>query len=471
MLRVVTGGGGGMPLHRVLTSSNGGSPGAQVLRFANPLNDIPTQTGITSVTDRTNLRMRMPFYVGTADMSQLVFSFNGWWFNGTDATNYGNDYDIVKMAIEFPAAVTGGAAQFVPVTFGGLRTQNVANGAVDVQSDPLLPSSVPVANLTKFAVGIQLWIRLEYEVQTVGQILPRNSSVLRYTANQLTGSVGATIGVGNNMSAVDATGNMTVSLVFTQQINPYTPLVLGKFVSGDPFSVIGIGDSIIAGQSNDQNSGKGVSGGFMRSLFDADLVSNPKAGCNFGVAGATAVNWAGPNVAKLTAFIKYAKYAVEEYGTNEYLVNPGTVVATALGRSQNIWSLLSANGITQVIRNKLIPRTTSTDAWITPTTLGASPGNQAPINTPGGAWDSGGRARQLNDALDTPGLGVAQGVVLHINNCNSLRIGTDQTQDPFYIWTAAPGPSTPYTADGIHGDQNGAPLYAADLKTAYATLP
>ena len=411
------------------------------LRFASPQNYVQTGGVVAASTTYLNVRTRMPFYVGSGDLSQIVLAFCGFNLNGGNINFNGNDYTIVKCAIE-----RDGVAAYTPVYFGGSRSVTVTNGIAEVLSDAVLPAAFSLAN---FARGTKLWIRLEYSVASTGQQLPVGP--LPYS--QWTGAVGLTLTSGAVVDPVDGTGTMTFTSGFSNFSSPYVPMVLGRFVSGDQKTIIGIGDSIIYGAS-DTLSGYGLRSGFTQALVDADHVSNPIAGANFGYSGSTAALWTGANSDRLVNYLKYAKYAVDEYQTNRLAANGN--LASAKTQVESLWALCATAGITQVLRQKLNPRSTGTDGTL-------------PYST---SFASGGDARLFNDWLDTGGLGTAQGVTLTILQMNALRAGTNQATDAFYQWSGATsGNLGTLTGDGTHPNTAGNAAQAADFRTAFAALP
>lgn len=422
------------PLLRALGAS-GNAAAVQPLRFASPYNRLNTIAGIASSTTYLNVRGRIPFYIGSGDMSQLVFAFSGFNVTGGNINALGNDYTIVSMAIE----KDGGT--YAPVTFSGGRSQVVTSGAIEVLSDALLPSAF---SLSKFTKGEKYWMRIEYSVASTGLKFMQN--YISYAQMPGSGSLGVAMNGSSVVSAVDATGTMTYSSIQNFG-NFYTPIVLGRFVSGDPKTIIGIGDSIIQG-TGDTNA-NGQSGGFSQALTDADHLSNPIAGATFGYSGSVASLWSGANSSFILNYLKYAKYAVDEYQTNKFQ-SLNNNLATAKSEVLTLWTSLANAGITTVLRTKIHPRTTdATNTALLPSCF-----------TPGGD------ARLFNDWLDTPGLGSAQGVTLTLLPINSTRASTNQTLDNFYFWNAAGS-----TDDGTHPSPAGHALEAADFRTAFAALP
>ena len=413
------------------------------LRFASPNNYINTGGTVAAQSGYTSVRGRYPVWLGSGALSQLVLSFCGWSINGGSINANGNDYTITKVAIE-----VDGVNTYAPVTFSGSRSAVVTNGMIELQSDPILPSAFSMAN---FPRGAKIWIRFEYAVASAGLNFPVGRFGYSDQGTATTVSIGITTGA--VVSGVDAYGPIVFTSGWTNSYpTAYLPIVLGRFVSGDPKTIAGIGDSIVYGVG-DTLTGYMQSGAFTQALFSTDHLSSPIAGCNFGYSGSTAGLWSTTNSNFLVNYLKYAKYAVDEFQTNQLANNGG--LASAKTQEQTLWGLLSANGITNVVRTKLLPRTLSTDGTL-------------PYSS---SWAAGGDARLFNDWLDTPSLGAASGVTLQIAQMNGLRAGTTQSTDAFYQWAGATsGTLGANTGDGTHPSAAGHLLMAADYRTAFAAL-
>lgn len=416
------------PLLRAILAGGGGTP--QPLRFAIPNNYLPDINPALSSATETNVRCRMPFRIGSTNLSELVFSFNGWHSSGT-VKNYANAYSIVKLAIE-----KSGQTASYPVTFSGGRTKTINPGDIDIQSDALLPSTFGLGSFTR---GDLYYIRMEIGVASGGvDYLP--TGPLAYTRYE--GGFPSCVGLRINPAtfvgaAVDSYGTLTFTSGYSAFTGPYLPMILGRSAGGAFKSVMSIGDSIVGGQP-DATPTTGLMGGFARAMCDTDGVSNPVAGAIFGISGSNSNLWNGDT--RLTSYLKYATHVIEEYGTNSFASAPGADPAAALASCQVIWTAAQAVGA-HVSRVKMIPRTTGNTT--------------TPLNS---AWASGGNARAFNALLDTAGAPVIPR--------NSLRVGATEGTDAFYQWA-----SGTYTADYIHPNTTGAIVDAADIRAGIAALP
>lgn len=408
----------------------GGSAAAQPLRFATPQNHLPDINPVLSSATEKSVRSRLAFRIGSANMSSLVLSFNGWYTSGS-VQNLPNAFSVVKIAIE-----KNGQSASYPVTFGGLRTITINPGDIDIKSDELLPSAFGLGTFTR---GDLYYMRIEISVANGGtDSFPASS--IGYAGREgggITNNVGLRIDTGVfTGGVVDSFGTLGLGGTgWTNFTAPYTPFILGRSAGGAHKSVMFIGDSIVTGTDTATTGVKG----FGRGLCDADGISNAVAGAVFGTSGANAGLWNGST--KLKAYLKYATHIIEAFGTNNWGTAPGADPTAALAACQVIWTDAQATGA-HVSRVKLLPRTTGN---------ATTPANAA--------WASGGNARLFNGLLDTAGVPIIPR--------NSLRVGATDGADAFYQWT---GGAT-NTADYLHPKTAGAIVDAVDLRAGIAALP
>lgn len=430
-----------------LPVENGASSGGtQPLRAASPTN-IVTNTAPTVLSGTVlNIRFRMPFYIGSADLSQLVLSSYGFYLGASNATVLPNAFSWVALTIEKDS---NGA--LCDVTHGGIATKTVNPGDTDIQSDAILPANFSTP-MTKFTFGDKYWIRGEYSVPAAGNSAPNGVLNFSFPTSISVKIDPATTTVG----PVHGTGNMAQGngVGFN---NPYVPIILGRQVSGDARTIMLAGDSLVYGQGD--TATVLVTGGAQRALFDSDGVSNPIGGIKIAVQGTTASYWAATNNALLTPYLSYGKYLYEEYGTNEYTSSPGNSAAVSMAKSKVIWDRFTAitgNTPAQILKPKITPRVTTTDAY-------ATTANQSFLNA---AWAAAGNARLFNDEIDTR---LSLGQIGYMLPLTSLRMSTDKTQDDFYHYLNN-GTANYATADGTHPTVAGYVLEAAEIRTTFVSL-
>jgi lysophospholipase L1-like esterase len=497
------------------------------LRAVSPTNSVNSFPPVASSGTVTNIRFRMPFFIGSGDCSQLVLSSYGFYLAAAAVTLLPNAYNWVGVTIEKDS---NGA--LLDVTWGASATKTINAGDTDIQCDPILPGNFS-APMSKFTVGDKYWVRGEYSVASAAQ-WPQGD--LNFNGD-FPASIAVKIDPATSTAGpVHGSGNMAQGngVGFG---SPYVPLILGRFVSGDPKTFVYTGDSLVRGSGDTSNNTR-FKGSFQRALTDADGVSNPLGGMKMAVDGSLADWWNGTNNALLTPYLGYGKYLYEEFGCNEYLTSPGTAVATAMAKSKVIWDKFTAlpdNSVAKILKPKFTPRTlestavsslvgngtlvtvTTTSAFVatiggigatgtcaisgaTPagyntvatgvtmtvvtsttmtysnTTTGAATGtilisdlwatstNQSFLNA---AWASGGNARLFNDEIDNRLSSNQIGTVVQLN---ALRMSTDKTQDLFYIYLSN-GTVNYATADGTHPTPAAAILAAAEIRTYTSVLP
>ncbi|MEY2892662.1 MAG: hypothetical protein RJA98_2570 [Pseudomonadota bacterium] len=386
-------------------------------------------------------RCRYPIWMASADSSQLVLSLMNWYTQSTGVVLGANDFTVSKAAIE-----KDGATSSVPVLFSGARTKLIPAGATDVQSDPLLASAF---GLSAFTNGDKYWVRLELTVSTAGQKIP---AMFNYgTAGIYPGGVALWLDpvANTTVSQIDSYGNIAISgSSWTNEVNVVAPIVLGRFVSGNPKTFLAVGDSITEG-SADALSGQVGNGYFDRARMSASNGAPMLAGIKFGQGSSISAMWSAANADRMTPYLAYAKYLWDMYGTNDFLA--GETDATVRTRCQAIWAQAMASGASGVVRGEVLPRVTSSDSYV----LAA---NQTYINS---AFGVGGAARTFNTWLSTQ---VGGGAVLTVVPFDSVRDSGDR-----YKWKVN-GTAGYATADGVHPSTAAHILMADELRPVLASL-
>ena len=308
---------------------------------------------VNAITTQVDYYARSYFVIGSGDVSQLVLSFFNWFLaagGGISVTGMAT-MSIVKVAIEYNGT-------FAPVTFGGLRTKTINVGDTDIQSDAVLPGAL---GATKFTRGTTGYIRVHLTQPNASTANIPSSAFNVIGGNTKLKCDPNKVSLTND---VDSTGDFTYTMinggvngtdaVFVNTY--YMPAVLGKYVTGDPGSWILAGDSKTYGTGDTSNgTAQGVLG-LTRAMFpDATLAANAYSSWNMGSPSGVGSDWATGVTTRLTSYIKYAKNAIEVYGTN----------AITSSFSTAIHAQLRAGGVKLIIRTSISPRTTSTDTWIT----------------------------------------------------------------------------------------------------------
>lgn len=406
-------------------------------RFATNLNTFPQSfTALAGIRLRVTSRM---FFVVAGDRKTLKLSFPSARIDPSGFVDNTNAYTIVKCAIE----KDGGG--YVPVLFSGAAGRAVAAGTTDIQSDAVLPASF---SLSKFTSGDIYWVRLEVSVTTAGHQIPAGIPYFGAGGQTFPASVGWAWDSSENATVSDVYGTGNISLgtgVGTGVTAPIMPIVLGQHSTGDPATWVGIGDSIMAG-SNDALAGQGFSGYFARCLTNAAFTGPWIGGLNMGCSGSRPQLWnSGVNPTRGTTYLQYAKYCVNNYGSNSVAL--GDSLATMQTESQTLWTTIRAAGVTEIVQVPIMPRTTTTDAY-------ATEANQTYV----AQFTAAGTAGSFNTWLTT--------------QIGSTRISSVASTTPLlgvdpWKWVVT-GAANYATTDGIHPGTQGHTLEAVPMRTAIA---
>lgn len=426
------------PIHRTtrgLTEQARGVPTVQVLRVVSTQNQI--YSGQEARSTHTSCFVRWPVRIGSADVASLRLSFNAWILGTGSAgpSNTANGFTVVKAALE-----KDGTALHAPITFGGLRTLTVSPGDNDIQSDDLLPAAL---SQSVFARAVLYWLRIEYSVS--GQLPFANG---RHTASKSGSQAGwCTQPATTITNGVDSTGIFTVTgTALDARSNGACPIILGKFVSGDPLTVMGIGDSKFQGQGDSTSTAEGF-GAFNRAT-QGDL-TNGIASINFNRIGAAS---GGYNNTTVMTYAKYANCLVDQTGTNDYAATgTGTTLAAIQINLAGIYAKARVNGVETVLRTSLGPRTTG--AW----TLA----DQSDQSYSGSGWQASGLVDVFEQWAST-----APGVPYH--NGYTQVTAWRGSPDP-WKWPAT-GVAAYATTDGTHPTAVMHGLVGAGLRTALLAL-
>lgn len=407
------------------------------LRHASNSNYAPSDFTTLSGT-RLKQISRIAFWV-PGDRSDLVLSFFNWITYVTSFILGGNAYTIEECALE-----KDGDTSSVPVMFGGSRTKVIAAGDTDIQSDPVLPADF---SLSQFDDGIKMWIRLLVSVTTSGHQVPEGIAYNGIRGGSFPDWVGFAFDPSENttVSDVDSYGPISLGdeVHFTNNPRPVTPIVLGTFVSGDPPTWNGFGDSIID-YSNDTLTGFGFAGFFARAMTNDSHDGSWVGGMDFGISGAKASVWTGTNAAKAMAYWAYGKFAVDEFGTNNFASSDS--LGTTQDQAAALWALAYSEGIQGILRAKLLPRLSATsDAYQTES-------GQTKL----AEFTTGGAADQFNTWLDTQ---IGAGLCTTVIDWPTVR-GVDT-----WKWVVD-GTSNYATSDGIHPSPAAHALMATTLRAA-----
>lgn len=389
--------------------------------------------GITT-TSGTQLRRtsRSKIIIG-ADCTSLKFMVPNKYVAAAAITSNGNAVTINKMALE---KVTGGAA-YAACTFSGAASGTNSAGNAWLTSDEVFPSAF---GLSKFSRGEEYWLRMDEQVTTAGH---------KFVCLRETGSVSSSASTPSNFSVLYDSATATISDVYgtggiTNTGTGRTTcemacvITLGKMDATESVFV-GVGDSIIEHLSDSVSHTMGL---FGRALFDAGLSANPRPGLNLGRGSSASSLWQASGASFLTDMLAYANVMIDDYGTN----GPGT--APTYPENNAIWSAARALNYKKVIRLALLPRASSTDAFVTE------------ANQTVDAGFAGGASLTLFQTYLTNNAVLFDSLL----PLTSIRAGSNTNK-----WVVN-GVANYGSADGLHPEDAACELVAVDLRAAYSAL-
>jgi hypothetical protein len=400
--------------------------GVQPLRAISPANQMPNITTSYTTTAGLGFATRQQHWIGSGDCSEIRLLLNNSVVSTGGMDNSATVHTLSDVFLESDALGFS-----VRVTFSGQNSITIAQGAYDIVSDPVLPSAF---GLSKFTRGEKYWIRSQGS-QSLGGRLPgvRQRQTLYGTS---AGQVGTF-----SCSNISGAGPLVLSGNNIFVSTHYTINLLGKFVSGDPLTIGGAGDSIFQGSGDSGNFGVGY---FSRALFAGSGPHEYLGGLNFGMTGAYIQLWqAAP--AALMAHVKYCSAFTEEMGTNNF---DGTANYTPSQLDQafawfvGAWSAIRANKVEhpsrtfKIVRTTLLPRTTSNAS-----------GDDTPESQTvfGPKWDIGGTVDAFHQRLFSDHLGNDIDVICELHN-ESRNDPSGPTVQNYWKWKLGKSSS----GDGTH---------------------
>lgn len=432
-----------------IISSMGGPP--QPLRFVSPANQYPNINSSYTTTNGMGFSVRQPHWIGSGDCSELRAQLQNICVSTGTMDSPGNAHTITDLFLE-----SENLAVSVRVVFGGSNSVTLANGAYDIQSDPIYPS---VFGLTKFSKGEKYYWRIAGTMPQGGK-LPGVRTPQTKQQDTSAGD-GATFHC-NNIGGTGAMSNTSSTIFVTTK---YVIGMLGKFVSGDPLTCIGCGDSIFMGTADSLVTNEVGQGYFGRAVF-GNNTGDQIGGMNFGMTGAYIQLWQ-TTPASLMAHVKYGSSVVEEMGTNNF---DGTAnmnysnMDYTMGLFTAAWAGMRANRLDhparafKIIRPLLLCRTTS---------------NASGDNTPatqtifGPKWDIGGNVDDFHTRLQTTYLGSPTGVDVIFDPSSIVRYDPSSAANTnYHKWILGKSSS----GDGTHPEKATYIALGAGLKSLLDTL-
>lgn len=334
-------------------------------------------TFYTPTTGNTAFRHRTPHVLG-GPVAEIQIGFMDWMYTDkVETANATNDVTISHAWLE--RAVTG---QVVPLTFSGSRQLILP---MDSTTPVWLADAIPSSAWTGAALARDeiFWVHVRGSVPEGGK-LPVG------TPSTYSGARFAAYPPANDPGTFDTAGPVATITGWSTRTEGLPLVFLGRYTGPGHLAVIGIGDSILHGSGDAANPTAAIAGyGFFNRAALDSAGKNAIATFNLTRHGQTASAWVKTtSQSRQTPFLQYANVVVEEYGTNDLGQAGGGDPAVILANVEKIWAAARAAGVQKIVRTLLMPRATSTDAWVTVE-------NQTPL--PG--WGLGEKRDTINAGL------------------------------------------------------------------------
>lgn len=403
-----------------------------------PLRVVSTNNQIITGSEARNsfqtVYAHFPYVIGSGDVSGIKFSDIGWTRTTSTTVDFTNPITI-------DAAVIHDTINYAPVYKGGSRTWTITGGDNDSQCDLILPSAL---GLSKFTLGATYWWKARITLAVAGHNVPFANG--RHTGSRTNSQAWWVNPAATFVSTVDAPGHFTYTGTAPDaRTNTYCPIMLGNFVTGDPMTVFGVGDSIHQGQGDSTGVLNGF-GIFQRAMHDDNTVVRQLASINFNRIGGASSGFNGATNDRCAYWATYCNTGVLQHGTNDFGTNgTGLAIATMLNSNRTTYTKVRGYGVQKIVQVKIGPRTSSTDSFATETNQTAT----------GAGWVSGGDTDLYNTALNSE-LGV------YVDALAPAAAG--RGTDPFK-WSV-PGSTT----DGTHPSATIHAARAAELRAILDTI-
>lgn len=423
-----------------VVSSDPALPGTStnILRFSSPTNRTPNNKRVNSTSTVQRMVTRVPHYIGSGDQFELRPVLNNWcqWLGSTDLP--GNTQTVYNTFMELPGVSTKRCTYD-----GGANGTILIDGQDDKVGDPITPAAF---GLAKFTQGTLYYMRHEVEVPAGGTFM----SVDTFDANSSGGHVFDP--AVTQCTNIGGSGDLQYNGAVTFTSLLVVPLMIGKFVSGDPVTWFFVGDSITNGVGDTLSNGRGK-GYAGRALAGSDWATSI-AGCNASKPNGQAAAWSS----RMAKLCKYANNHWEAFGPNNFDNTPNadpSTVGYVLDLSRAIWqsckdSASTVPGATpqRTFRMKMLPRT---DA---PT--GTTEASQSVYGGATGKWRyPNGNAVDFNSRL------ASEPLIYKVISFDSFTRSTTELDKWKY--------GTDNTIDGTHpGSNNGHIEMGATARSAIA---
>lgn len=358
---------------------------------------------------------------GPADCSDIRFVYPGF---SVDLTALGEiDLATGYSVLGALEDTTRGVAKFASLS--GQRVIAIAAGAGFTITDPIgLDFPANATAKVQYEARLTSGQAMIAQINNAGSSAPTES----YRSTILSTGQCGTAGAWSSTSRTAGTPVGAPTAILGVPIKPFP-------------SVVGIGDSIQANRDDTTGDASGNHGFLPRGLYAGGPGGVAVPYCNLSVSGEKVLTLNNGGHAQRLTMLKYCSHVVFNLGTND--IPDALTLAQFQTRYTTAWMSLSRYGV-KIYQVKILPRTTSTDSWVTAA-------NQSYVTgfAPGGLRD------QLNAWFLTQ-VGVSiDGVI------DTSQYVEDQAN--LGKWKTDGSTANLTTSDGLHLSPNGASLAAAGV--------
>lgn len=323
--------------------------GLEELRIVGRGGFVPTATTYPAGNTRSERRSRLVLGNGPVEYIRLQYANRVL----ADGERAGPNAITVEAGIEYNGVT-------VMASFGGASTRSIAAGAWAL-SDPIYPAAF---GLSEFPANWDAFVRTGCIVSS-GQSWP-------FTEYQQYETIAGVYAVVSNSasSQIAGTGPLAIptggATGSSPNIGCFGPsAILGKWKGAGDISVLALGDSIVDGLGDVTDNGTAGGGFINRGLRSVAGRSVPFL----------KISKSGERVEKFWSdwtsgfyrrhMMQYATHLIDEFGTNDLFF--GGTLAAILTNKQRIWECFRCigKGPRRVSNIPLMPRTTTTDAFVT----------------------------------------------------------------------------------------------------------
>lgn len=380
---------------QALTAPTSTAPAAGTYRVA--AQRAVLNNGLQVISGTTpSMAVYWPTTIGSGARTKVRVSFGNWVLNDTNGDqNPGNTTTIVSATL-----IHISSGQYAPIYWGGSRTVTATNGQVKINSDDILPSAFPALTAGGiFPNAEQFAIKCVVKTPTGG-----NLPVGRFAAE--TGAQAITFDAAvTTISTTDASGQFTATGVATVVSTKGFGLVLeGPFVTGDPMTLVGVGDSIVEGVGSTLST--------TGTWFQKAATALGLAYLQYAVGGQSQVMlWKSSNLYQFTGL---GNVLVDNTGTNTQSAPMYYPLAYYNAR---------VSGVRFILRPSLNPRSTAT---VTATSLVGN-GTTATVTLPSAFLAAIGTTGTTFSSIVSGATGATTGFNTPANNSVTLTIASSTT--------------------------------------------